>query len=96
MKSLSSIKVKVKVTLIQALRLCTGRTAHRGSRGIALPFLHHGTRRGEGSASRRGCSLPPGKTRYPLYGRLGGPQGQFGKVRKISPLTGFDPGPSSP
>jgi hypothetical protein len=29
---------KVKVTLLQALRLCTGRTAHRGSRGIALLF----------------------------------------------------------
>ena len=40
------IKVKVKVTLIQALRLCTGRTAHRESRGIALLFLDHGTRRG--------------------------------------------------
>ena len=37
---------KVKVTLVQALRLCTGRTAHRGSRGIALPFHDHGTRRG--------------------------------------------------
>jgi len=40
------VKVKVKVTLVQALRLCTGRTAHRGSRGIALLFLDHGTRRG--------------------------------------------------
>ena len=30
--------VKVKCTLIQALRLCTGRTAHRGSIGIALLF----------------------------------------------------------
>jgi hypothetical protein len=29
-------KVKVKVNLAQALRLCTGCTAHRGSRGIAL------------------------------------------------------------
>jgi len=29
---------KVKVTLVQALRLCTGRTAHRRSRGIALLF----------------------------------------------------------
>jgi len=38
--------IKVKVTLVQALRLCTGRTAHRGSRGIALPFLDHGTIRG--------------------------------------------------
>jgi hypothetical protein len=26
----------LKCTLVQALRLCTGRTAHRGSRGIAL------------------------------------------------------------
>ena len=40
------VKVKVKCTLVQALRLCTGRTAHRGRRGIALPFLDHGTRRG--------------------------------------------------
>jgi hypothetical protein len=35
-------KKKVKCTLVQALRLCTG---HRGSRGIALPFHDHGTRR---------------------------------------------------
>ena len=41
---------KVKVTLVQALRLCTGRTAHRGSRGIALPFHDHNTRRGWGAS----------------------------------------------
>ena len=41
-------KVKIKCTLAQALRLCTGRTTHRGSRGIALPFHNHGTRRGLG------------------------------------------------
>ena len=35
--------------------------------------------------------LPPGKTRYPLYKRLGGPQGRSGWVRKISPPAGFDP-----
>jgi hypothetical protein len=56
------LKVKVKCTLVEVLRLCTGRTAHRGSRGTALPFLDHGTRRDEGSASRPGCSLLPGKT----------------------------------
>ena len=39
----------------------------------------------EGSASRPGRTLPPGKTRYPLYRRLGGPQGRSGQVRKISP-----------
>jgi hypothetical protein len=36
-------------------------------------------------------ALPPGKTRYPLYRRLGGPQGRSGRVRKISPPPGFDP-----
>jgi hypothetical protein len=41
-----ALKVKVKYTLVQALRLCTGRTAHRGSRGIALLFHDHGTGRG--------------------------------------------------
>ena len=83
--------IKVKVTLVQALRLCTGRTVYRRSRGIALPFLDHGTRRGlgEGSASRPGRSFSPGKTRYPLYRRLGGSQGWSGQVRKISPPTGI-------
>ena len=36
-------------------------------------------------------TLPPWKTRYPLYRRLGGPQGRSGRVRKISPPPGFDP-----
>ena len=30
------IKVKVKVTLVQGLRLCIGRTSRKGNRGIAL------------------------------------------------------------
>jgi len=38
-------KEKLKCTLVHALRLCTGCTAHRGIRGIALLFLDHGTRR---------------------------------------------------
>ena len=36
------------------------------------------------------AALLPGKTRYPLYRRLGGPQGRTGRVRKISPPPGFD------
>ena len=84
-------EVKVKVTLVQALRLCPGRTAHRGSRSVTLPFHDQGARRGEGSASRPGRSLPPGKTRYPFYRRLGGPQDRSGLVRKISPPPRFDP-----
>ena len=41
----SYVNVKVKRTLVQALRLYTDRTAHGGSRGIALTFHDHGTRR---------------------------------------------------
>jgi hypothetical protein len=59
------------------------------SRGIFLPFLDHGTRRGKGSASRPGRFLPPGKTRYPLYGRLTAPQGPSGQMWKISPPPGL-------
>ena len=85
----ASFKVKVKVTLVQALRLCTGRTAHRGSRGIALPFHDHGTRRGWGVSVTPRPLFTPGKTRYPLYRRLGGPQDQSGQVQKNSPPTGI-------
>ena len=35
--------------------------------------------------------LPPGKIWYPLYRRLGGPQGRSGQVRKTSPPPEFDP-----
>jgi len=54
-------KVKVKCTLVQALRLCTGRTAHGGSRGIALLFLDHGTRRGWGVSVTPRPLCTPGK-----------------------------------
>jgi hypothetical protein len=61
----------VKCTLVQALRLCTGRTAYKGSRGIALPFHNHGTRRGEGSASRPGPFFTPGKDLVPTVQEAG-------------------------
>ena len=81
------IYVKVKVTLAQATKSQTG------SRCIALLFLQPRRKMGVGgwSAPRHGRSLPPGKTRHPLYRRLGGPQGRSGQVRKISPPPGFDP-----
>ena len=37
------------------------------------------------------ADLPPGKTRYPLYRRLGGEQGRSARVRKILSPPGFDP-----
>ena len=46
---------------VQALRVCTGYKAHRGSRCIALFFLDHYTGRCERSALRAGRSSPPAK-----------------------------------
>jgi hypothetical protein len=34
-------------------------------------------------APRRGSFTPVKETQYPLYRKLGGPQGRFGHVRKI-------------
>ena len=39
----------------------------------------------EWSAARPGRPLPPGKTRYPLYRRLGAPQGRSGRVENLVP-----------
>jgi hypothetical protein len=46
---------------------------------------------GVGGQRHAPAALPPGKTQYPLYRRLGGPQSQSGKVQKISSPPGFDP-----
>ena len=46
---------------------------------------------GMGGQSLAPAALPPGKTVYPLYRRLGGLQSRSGQARKISPPLGFDP-----
>jgi len=33
------------------------------------------------------AAVPPGKTRYPLYSRLGGPHDRSGRIRSISHPT---------
>ena len=85
------IACEVKCTLVQAVRLCTGRTAHRGCRDIALLFLDHGTRRGWGVSITPRPLFTPRKSRYPLYKGLIGPQVRSEQVRKISLPPGFDP-----
>jgi hypothetical protein len=37
------------------------------------------------------AALPREKTQYPLYRRLGEPQGQSGRVQKFTYPPGFDP-----
>ena len=62
---------KVKCPLVQALRLWTGRTAHRGSRGIALPFHNFGTRRGWGVSVTPRPLFTPGKDPVPIVREAG-------------------------
>ena len=40
---------------------------------------------GEWSAARPSCTLPLGKTQYPFYRRLGGPQGRSGRAENLVP-----------
>jgi hypothetical protein len=57
---------KVKCTLVQALRICTGLTAHRGRRSIALLFHDHGIRRAWGVSVTPRPLFNPGKEPVPI------------------------------
>jgi hypothetical protein len=84
------LKIKVKCTLAQALGLCTGRTAHRGSKS-RKPFLYHGTRRGSGVSVTSRPLFTPGKTWYPLYctGGWVGPRTSLERCGKPRPNQDF-------
>ena len=59
--------------------------AQRVGRGIALLFHDRALEGVEWSAARPGRTLPPGKTRYPFYRRLGGTQGRSGRAGNLVP-----------
>jgi len=61
------------------------------SRGVAPLFLQLGLLMTVGGQRHSLADLPPWITRYPLYRRLGGPQGRYERMRKISPPPGLDP-----
>jgi len=90
-------KKRVKVTLVQALRLCTGRTVHRGSRGIALLFYDHGTRRGWGVSVTPRPRFTPRKDPVPIVQEAGWvPGAGLERCGKSRPHRDSIPGPSSP
>jgi len=80
----SVISLQVYVCKLNWSRYRLG-VAQRVGRGVALLFHDRYTRRGEWSAARLGHTLPPGKTRYPLYRRLGGTQGRSGRAENRVP-----------
>ena len=80
--SKSTVKVKVKFTLEQAMK------PQKVSRGIALLCLD--ARWGGWLTSRSGCFTPGKETRYPLHARLSGPQVRSGRAWKIWLPPGLD------
>ena len=80
--------VKVKVKVIHP------RTDHEGPEGgryIALLFLQPRRQTAVDGQRHAPAALPPRKTRYALYRRLGGPQSRSERMLKNSPTPGFDP-----
>jgi len=90
-------KVKVKVTLVQALRLCTGLTAHKGSRGIALPFHDHGSIKGvRGQRHAPATLYPQERPGTHCTGGWVGPRAGLDRCGKSHPHRDLIPIPSSP
>ena len=85
------VKVKVKFTLKHATK------PQRERIEVQLySFLNFGTRLQLSDQRHAPAALTPGKTRYPLYTRLGGHQGWSGRVRKILPYRDSIFGPPNP
>jgi len=81
------VRVKVQVTPEQATKV------RRESRGQLYLSMNSALDRGGWSTPRPGRFTPGREIRY-LYRKLGGPQGQSGRVRKFSPHRDSIPGPS--
>jgi len=77
---------KVKCTFVQALRLCVGCMAHRGSRDIALLFLDRGTSSGWGVSSTPWPLFTP-RERPSTHCTVGwvGPRAGLERCRKSRP-----------
>jgi hypothetical protein len=68
---IKSLSKKVYCTLVQALRICTSRTARTESRGITLLFHHHGTRRRVRVQRHASAALYYGKDPVPIVNEAG-------------------------
>ena len=87
-----NFRLSLKCTPVQALRLCTCRMADRGSRGIALPFHDHGTRRGWGVSVTPRPLFTPGRDPVPIVQAAGwAPVPVWDRCGKFRPKQGFDP-----
>ena len=69
----------------------TGHKAPEGEQMYSSTLPSTSVLDGMGGQRHAPAALPPRKTQYPSYRRLGGPQGLSGQVQKILPPPGFDP-----
>jgi len=60
--------------------------AQRVGRGLLYSSMTAAPEGGEWSAVRPGRTLPPVKTRYSFYRRLGGPQDRSGMAENLIPI----------
>jgi hypothetical protein len=83
------VKIKVKFTLEQA---------KKAQRGVEVSYTLSLTSALDGVCGQRHvpAALPPGKTSYPLYRRLGGPRAYLDGCRKSRSHRDSIPRPSSP
>jgi hypothetical protein len=79
------VKVRVKCTLVQALRLRSVRTAYMGCSGMAPHFHDHGIRRGTGQRHTP-AALYPGKDPVPIVQEAGwAPRPVWTGVENLAP-----------
>ena len=77
--------MKIQIKKVKWSRYRPG-VALRVGRGIALLSHDRGTRRRWVVSSTPRPLFTPGKTRYALYRRLGGPQGRSGRAENLVPI----------
>ena len=78
-------------TLVQALRLCTGRTAHRGSRGITTLSWPRHSKGVRGQRHAPAALYPRERPGTHCTGGWVGPRTGLDRCGKSRPPLGFDP-----
>ena len=89
-------KIKVKFTLVQVLRLCTGLTAYRGSRGILYPFMSMTLEGVRGQRHAPAALYPRERPGTQCTGGWVGPRAGLDRYGKSRPHRNSIPGLSSP
>jgi len=79
-------RVKIQFILQQAMKAQRGSRKYSPNLSLILALEQGGC-----STLHPSCFTPRKETQYPLYRRLGGPQGRSRWVQKILPPPRFDP-----